>query len=83
MNKDCNSDGNQMNSALPPSHLLVIAGILSGALDVISVLVNKNQVIEIVLAGSLRKKTDLEKMMDKIGSHPFDEVVRAMLDRLK
>lgn len=65
-----------------PSQLLVIGGILGGALEVSSVLVDKNQTVEIVLTGSLRKKTGLEKMLDQIGSMPFDEVVKAMLGRL-
>ncbi len=67
---------------ITPSQLIVIGGILGGALEVTSVLVDKNQTIEILLTGSLRKRTDLEKLLDQIGSMPFDEVVKAMLGRL-
>lgn len=67
---------------ITPSQLIVIGGLLGGALEVTSVLVDKDQTVEILLTGSLKKRTDLEKMLDKIGSMPFDEVVKAMLGRL-
>lgn len=73
-------DGNK--SPLTPSQALVIGGILGGVLSVESVLVDKSQTVEIVLSGSLKQKTKLEKMLDQIGSMPFDEVVKAMLERL-
>lgn len=71
--------------SIPPltaAKALVIAGLLGDALVVNSVLVNRDQVVEIVLTGSLRQKTQLEKILDQIGEMPFDEVVRAIVDRL-
>jgi hypothetical protein len=65
-----------------PSQVLIISAMLAGVLEVTSVLVDRNQTIEIVLTGSLRKKTDLEKLLDQIGSKTLDEVVKAMLGRL-
>ena len=76
-----NCDGKQV--ALTPAKLLVITGLLGGVFEVNSVLVDKNQLVEIVLGGSLKQKTQLEKMLDQIGGMPFDEVVKAFLDRLK
>jgi hypothetical protein len=76
-------DGSARNTpVITPSQLIVIGGLLGGALEVSSVLVDKNQTVEILLTGSLKKRTDLEKMLDQIGSMPFDEVVKAMLGRL-
>lgn len=46
-----------------------------------SILVDKNQLVQFVLSGSLKKKTPLEQMIDQIGSMPFDEVMKAVLDR--
>ena len=65
---------------LTPSQLLVIAGFLSGALEVNSVLVNKNQDVEIVLTGTLRRKTQLEKIMEQVGKLPFEDVVKVIMD---
>lgn len=65
-----------------PSQVLIISAMLAGVLEVTSVLVDRNQTIEIVLTGSLRRKTDLEKLLDQIGSKTLDEVVKAMLGRL-
>lgn len=87
----CEEDNNDNNSKekkknnnlnLTPSQILVISGLLGGVLSVESVLVDKNQTIQIILAGSLKRKTELEKMMDQIGDKPFDEVLKAMLGRL-
>ncbi len=76
--------GNQSSkdkNAVTPSQALVIAGILGGVLEVDSVLVDKEQRVEILLVGSLRQKTQLEKTFDQIGQIPFDEVLRALLGR--
>ncbi len=84
-NNDNNKEKKKNNDKkinLTPSQILVISGLLGGVLSVDSVLVDKNQVIQIVLSGSLKRKTDLEKMMDQIGDKPFDEVLKAMLGRL-
>ena len=70
------------NFKITPSQALVITGILGGALEVDSILVNKEQEVQILLIGSLKQKTPLEKVMDQIGSMPFDEVMKAMLGRL-
>ncbi len=70
------------NLGITPSQALVIGGIIGGVLNIESVLVDKNQIVEIVLSGSLKKKTELEKMLDQIGSMPFDDVIRTMLERL-
>lgn len=68
--------------ALSPEQVLVIAGILGNVLFVDSVLVDKRQNIEIVLTGTLKQKTQMDKLMDQIGSMPFDNVVKAFMERL-
>lgn len=67
---------------ITPSQLVVIAGILGGVLEVDSITVDKDQTVQILLEGSLKRKTELEKVMDEIGQKPFDEVLKAMLGRL-
>ncbi|MDP4183163.1 MAG: hypothetical protein Q8942_19000 [Bacillota bacterium] len=74
------STGNKVG--ITPSQALIIVGLLGGALSVDSVLVDKDQTVQIVLTGSLKQKTELEKMLDQIGNMPFDEVVKTMLGRL-
>lgn len=88
--KSCNNgkDGNGGNDNsgfklnLPPQKLAVIAGLLTNVLEVKSVLIDRNQVIEIVVDGSLKRKTPLDKALDVIGPFPFDQVIRAISDRL-
>ncbi len=66
---------------LSPSQAIVILGILAGALDVDSVLVDRNQEVQVILSGSLKRKTQLEKIMDQVGTMPFDEVMKTLLGR--
>lgn len=90
-NKDCCNDStNNTNKCktskskeinITPSQGLIIAALLGGVLEVESVLIDRDQSVQIVLIGSLKEKTELEKMMDQIGSMPFDEVMQALLDR--
>lgn len=82
---NCSGNANDKGTSflsLTPSKALVIAGLLSDVLDVDSILVDKDQEVQIVLAGSLKQKTQLEKVMDQIGTMPFDEVVKAIVGRL-
>lgn len=79
----CHKDESKKGQPLPPSSVLAIAGLLAGVLKVGSILISSDQTIEIRLDGSVKKRSDLAKMMDKIGAMPFDAVVKAMLERLK
>ena len=79
--KSNSSDGTKKTN-LAPSQILVIGGLLGGVLEVQSVLVDKSQIVQIVLAGSLKQKTQLEKIMDQMGTMPFDEVMKAIVGRL-
>lgn len=66
---------------LEPSSLLVALGLLSGVLEVISVLVDRDQVVQFVLEGSLKRKTELDRVMEELGSYSFEEVVTALLNQ--
>jgi hypothetical protein len=65
---------------LLPSELLVIAGIVCDVLQVNSVLVSRNQTIEIVLTGSLKRRTQLDKVMQQVGQMPFDQVMKCIMN---
>jgi len=75
-------DGSKKRPVINPSTALVVIGLLSGVLQVDSVLVDREQTVQFVLSGSLKQKTQLEKVMDQIGAMPFDEVMKAFLGRL-
>ncbi|MDN5323099.1 MAG: hypothetical protein PWQ67_1553 [Clostridia bacterium] len=64
-----------------PPELMVILGLLGGVLKVESVLIDRNQVVDIVLTGSLKRKTEMDKILDQIGSKSFDEVMKALFER--
>lgn len=74
---------------LTPTQVLVIAGVLGGVLDVNSVLVDRAQTVEILLRGSLKQldgtaadSSELENILAQIGDKPFDEVMKAIINRL-
>lgn len=60
-------------SHITPAKVLVIAGFLAGALEVRSVMIDRDQIVNILLEGSLKRKTKLDKMLDEIGKMPFDD----------
>jgi hypothetical protein len=81
------NDGNNGNDgkngknalALSPPQLLIIAALLSGALNVESLLIDHNQNIKVILTGTLKRKTQLEQVMSQIGQLQFDQVIRAIM----
>lgn len=77
---DCNGK-KKAPPVISPQKALVILGLIGGALEVRSVLLDRNQLVEVLLDGSLKRKTRLDKMMDEIGAMPFDDVLRAILGR--
>jgi len=52
---------------LTPIQLLIIAGLLEGMLDVDSLSINKKQIVEIELKGSLKVHPELEKLFAGMG----------------
>lgn len=83
---DCDNDNNNDNVkkrfiSLTPAQIMVVSGILTNVLSIESLTVDREQQIQILLSGSLKRKTELEKTLDKIGEKPFDEVLQALLNR--
>lgn len=67
---------------LTPAQIVVVSGILTNVLSVQTFSVDRDQQIQIILDGSLKRKTELEKTLDEIGKKPFDEVLKALVGRL-
>lgn len=65
---------------LTTSELLVITGLIIDVLNVESVLVSRDQVVQIVLSGNLKRKTELERVMEQVGKLPFDQVIKAIIE---
>lgn len=83
--KDCGETGNNNKTKMgdftvTPSSAVVIAGLLTRVLEVDSVLFDRTQTIEILLQGSLKRKTDFDKMLDQVGQLPFDQVMKSVVD---
>lgn len=80
------NSGNQGNqNTIPhfsPQKVLVILGLLGGVLEVKSILIDRDQLVDILLEGSLKRKTKLDNCLDTIGTMPFDDVLRAIMGRI-
>ncbi len=74
-----------VNGRLTTAQAMVILGILAGSLNVFSVLVDADQVVSVVLRGTLKKeeKNEIDNIVAQIGNLPFDDVMKAMLKRIK
>lgn len=66
---------------LTPQQLAVITALLSNALIVDSVLVDKDQAIQIVLSGSLRRKTKADKLLDEMSDITIGELLDSISNR--
>ncbi|WP_418790768.1 hypothetical protein [Phosphitispora sp. TUW77] len=75
-----NNSGFSLN--LNPQKVAVIAGILANVLEVQSILIDRTQLVQIILQGSLKRKTPLDDAMNVVGCCSFDQVMQAMLERL-
>jgi hypothetical protein len=67
------------NKKWTAQQLAVMIGLLSGKLEVDSVMLDKDKNVEIVLAGSLRKKTKMDRLLSEMS----DETIGDLLDSIK
>ncbi|MBO2942923.1 hypothetical protein JJQ72_02885 [Paenibacillus sp. F411] len=66
---------------LTPQQIAVIAGLLTNALTVDSLLIDKEQRLQIVLGGSLRRKTRLDQLINELQDASLDELLDSLLNR--
>ncbi|MUG67647.1 hypothetical protein CHH75_01810 [Paenibacillus sp. 7541] len=66
---------------LSPQEIAVIVGILTNALEVESVLVDRDQKVAIVLAGSLRRRTEADRLAEEIGNVSVGDLINALIRR--
>jgi hypothetical protein len=64
---------------LSPLQITVIAALLANALTVESILVDKDQRIEIVLEGSVKKKTRLDKLLNELNNYSLGDILDSFL----
>lgn len=64
---------------LSPQNIAVIAALLTGALKVESVLIDSDQCIEVLLQGSIRRKTKTDLLVEEISDINVGELLDAFL----
>ncbi|MEY9095264.1 hypothetical protein [Paenibacillus sp. RC84] len=87
-NGNGNKNGSQAGSGkkkkerrLTPQQLAVVVGLLTNSLDVLSVLIDKDQRIEIVLEGSIRRKTEADRVAEELENISVAELIEALIRR--
>jgi hypothetical protein len=78
-NKGPGAGGNKKKNKLSPQQLAVVVGLLTDSLDVISLLIDKDQRIQIVLEGSIRKKTKADRVAQELNDISVSELINAYL----
>lgn len=84
MSKRRNGKGNKASfrgRKLSPQQAAVITALLLDALKVDSVLVDKDQTVQIVLQGSLRKKTRMDEIMDEMSEMTLGDLLDSLMKR--
>ncbi|MBN3522305.1 hypothetical protein [Paenibacillus apiarius] len=81
--KKC-SDNNKNNkkkrngTKLSVEQIAVIAALLTNSLKVQSILVDRNQVVEVLLTGSLRKKTQMDQLIEQISDLSIGDLLESL-----
>lgn len=76
--RSCKKKG---RSRLSPQQIAVIAGLLANALTVESVLISKDQDIQVLLSGSLRRKTKMDQMIEEMSGMSVGDLMDAIMRR--
>ncbi|WP_409345823.1 hypothetical protein [Paenibacillus sp. MBLB4367] len=63
---------------LSPQQLAVVTALLTNALSVDSILIDKDQNIQIILAGSFRRKTRMEHLLREISDFSISDLLDAI-----
>ncbi|MDC3418631.1 hypothetical protein [Aquibacillus salsiterrae] len=66
---------------LNPQQIAVVTAILVNALEVHSVLVDRDQTVQIVLNGSFRKKTERDELIEKVSGMSVGDLFDSLLNR--
>ena len=66
---------------LGTSEVLIIVALITGTLKFAGIEIDRRQNVFVILSGSLRKRTKLDKMMDEVGQQPFEQVLATLLAR--
>jgi hypothetical protein len=74
-----NGNGKKNGSKLTPQQLAVIVGLLTNVLEVNSVLIDKDQKIEILLEGSIRKKTKVDRLAEELVEINVGDLIEAFM----
>ncbi|MGB9678525.1 MAG: hypothetical protein ACPL3A_00825 [Thermoanaerobacteraceae bacterium] len=77
--KNDGGDEKKQVKALTPSEIIVILGILAGTLEPISIIVDRNQGVQIILSGSLKKKILVEDEVKEIENEYLSSAIKALI----
>ncbi|MCM3716242.1 hypothetical protein [Halalkalibacter oceani] len=67
-------------SRLTPNEIAVIIALLTDALHVQSILVDRDQTVQVLLEGSLRKRSELDKLIDQVRDVPVGDFLSSLLN---
>lgn len=63
---------------LSPQQLAVIVALLTNSLEVNSVLIDREQTIQVVLEGSLRRQTRVDELLEELSGMNLGDVIQSI-----
>jgi hypothetical protein len=76
-----NGNGNGKIGKLSAKQVAVIAALLTNALEVKSILIDTDQIVQIVLEGSFRKKTRMDEIINELSQMSMGDLLEAIQRR--
>ncbi|KMK74787.1 hypothetical protein [Alkalihalobacillus pseudalcaliphilus] len=73
--------GRHKDNQLSPNELAVIAALITKALTVQSILIDREQNIQILLEGSLKKRSELDRIIDEIRDVPIGDFISSLMNQ--
>lgn len=78
--KQQKAKANNLASRLTLNEIAVIVALLTNALHVQSILVDRDQTVQVLLEGSLRKRSELDKLIDQVRDVPVGDFLSSLLN---
>ncbi|GAE31240.1 hypothetical protein [Halalkalibacter hemicellulosilyticus] len=83
--QQASNQNNKKKPQLSPNTLAVVTALLTNALTVQSVLIDKDKTIQVLLEGSLHapKKSELDILIDQVRDVPVGDFINSLLNQEK
>ncbi|SDB82644.1 hypothetical protein [Shouchella lonarensis] len=76
-----NPFGSKKQSKITPTEIAIVTALLTNALSVQSILIDREQTVQVLLEGSLKNQQELARLMEQMKDIPVGDLFSSMLYR--